>query len=292
MHDVQDGHASRPFPCRLRHKAATLEVNVNILFRCAAVAALLLLAAPAAHAKDKGGSTSAKYDKSNIEIPSAQELFDSIERAGGKQWNAAFPKIDADRYKSTEARALNLGRTAAWAAVAVKARNTEALKEYIVAIKKFAQTMGIRKEIIADLATFDQLIKNEDWEALEAEVTREDQKIRDNLRRQLRAEDEVNLSVIGGWIAAEEIATGQLAAAYDEQQSAVIRTPDLVEQIAVIVYDLTPNYKNAALSGLSDNLAAIHRLMKVRGTATLPLENVKKLNKIFSRLSAQVAQSR
>ncbi|HSI86545.1 MAG: hypothetical protein ACAI35_10895 [Candidatus Methylacidiphilales bacterium] len=258
------------------------------------VLAPLMLSAPLANAQMKLDESLAKT--ASVVVPKPSELFSAMTQLNSTvDWTKVVAYVNAGKlkgrfdYATSETRALNLGVRLANGAVAVQARDKKSLEEISKAVKSLADSLGIRKELLAQADVVEELARAEKWPELLSQLDKLQEDILTALKER-KDTDSVTLVRVAGWLQGLHLVTFGLEGNYHEKSSGLLRQPQLADDIASELGKL--KVKDPLIDEVKAGVLQIKPLIDVAKGAPVPKDNVVKLHAISHGLVDKIEQAK
>jgi hypothetical protein len=262
--------------------------RLTSLVLLAALTGLAALAAAPAFSEHLSEAEKREFSM-NVALPSPAEMFLAIDRLGETDWGAVAEHNPRYDYQDNYLRALNLGVRAADGLLAILAEDKSKLGEVIVIVITLAEELQVQETILDRSKTFEDLANQGRWNELRDEL--------DALRYliememdQLGDQDVATLVRVGGWLEGLRVTSHLLASGmYPEHSSSVLYQPNLVDYFEREIKGMEPEARQApAVRAVLEALPEIRTLVRVGYRKPVPMENIERLNRIASDLTALI----
>jgi hypothetical protein len=250
-----------------------------------ACASLGFAAEPAALSQDQL-SKAIKID--SLTIPTPGELFAALEKPGKPDWAGQYRTPIPMTYRNRAQIALNLGGLIADGFIAVEAQDSQQVKNIGTDIIKLAKALGVSENVLSRGNSINEFAENSEWDALHEELEATQNEVKTSMQSH-RDQDLVILVSLGGWIRGTQAVSAAVIKNYDEQSAKVLRQPAVVSFMHSKLNDISMDLKAEPLvKSVSDQLAAVEKLVTFQSGKGPTLDEVKKLNAAVTKLMEEI----
>src|SRR6266446_4459642 len=257
--------------------------------RLCLVCLLAAFVATAAEAPRLSSDQLAKAVRSDsISIPTPGELFAALEKPGKPNWAGQYRGPVSATYSNRAQIALNLGGLIADGFIAVEAQDSQQVKNIGTDIIKLAKALGVSENVLARGNSINEFAENSEWDALHEELEATQNEVKASMQSH-QDQDLVILVSLGGWIRGTQAVSASVIKNYDEGSAKVLRQPAVVSFLRAKVNDISMDLRNEPLvKSVSEQLAAVEKLVAFQSGKGPSLDEVKKLNEAVTKLMDEI----
>jgi hypothetical protein len=243
------------------------------MIRLVALPVLALFAISTATAEEGQRLSSdqmAKAVKSDsITVPTPGELFAALGKSGKINWSAQYRAPIPVTY-------------------AVEAKDGQQVKNIGSDIMKLGKALGVSEQLLSRGNSINEFAENNQWDTLQEELEATQNEVKSSMQSHAD-QDLVILVTLGGWIRGTQVVTGAIVKNYNESAAKVLREPVLVHFMQSKLNAISPELRQEPLvKDVSEQLAAIEKLVSFPEGKAPTAEDVKKLNEAVGKLMTKI----
>ena len=224
----------------------------------------------------------------SLTIPTPGELFAALEKPGKPDWAGQYRTPIPVTYTNRAQIALNLGGLIADGFIAVEAQDSQQVKNIGTDIIKLAKALGVSENVLSRGNSINEFAEASEWDALHEELEATQNEVKSSMQSH-RDQDLVILVSLGGWIRGTQAVSAAVIKNYDEGSAKVLRQPAVVSFLRAKVNDISMDLRNEPLvKSVSDQLAAVEKLVAFQSGKGPGLDEVKKLNAAVTKLMEEI----
>jgi len=224
----------------------------------------------------------------SLTIPTPGELFAAFEKPGKPDWAGQYRTPIPMTYRNRGKIALNLGGLIADGFIAVQAQDSQQVKNIGTDIIKLAKALGVSENVLSRGNSISEFAENSEWDALQEELEATQNEVKASMQSH-SDQDLVILVSLGGWIRGTQVVSASIVKNYEEQSAKVLRQPAVVNFIHAKMNEIGPDLrKDPLVKAVSDQLAAIEKLVTFPPGKSPTLEEVRKLNQAVTKLMDEI----
>jgi hypothetical protein len=263
------------------------------MIRFLALSMLALVAGISASAAEEGqhltSDQMAKAAKSDsITVPTPGELFAALGKAGKINWSAQYRAPIPMTYGNRAQIALNLGGLIADGFIAVEAKDGQQVKNIGSDIIKLGKALGVSEQLLSRGNSLNEFAEHNEWDTLQEELEATQNEVKTSMQSHAD-QDLVILVTLGGWIRGTQVVTGVIMKNYNDSAAKVLREPALVQFLQSKLNEISPELRQEPLvKDVSEQLAAIEKLVSFPQAKASTAEDVRKLNDAVGKLMTKI----
>lgn len=225
--------------------------------------------------------------KTNVIVPAPSEIIMALDMLSDVNWKAVVTYDKTTSYSDNYKIALNLGVRVAQGFIAIQAQDRNNTGEMFQICRNLAENFGAKSEMFVDEDQVIKLLDENNWTELRS--------ILDDIHLKVKVEmykydpDFVELASVGGWMEGLRIVSKALESNYSEDASVILYQPELIQYFSEAVKNLKPqNGSHDEVQEIVKVMPEIGKLCEVGSGNPIPLENVKKLYEMSSKISSMI----
>jgi hypothetical protein len=224
----------------------------------------------------------------SISIPTPGELFAALEKSGKTNWAGQYRGPIPVTYRDRAQIALNLGGLIADGFIAVEAKDGQQVKNIGADIVKLAKALGVSEKLLGRGSSINEFAENNEWDTLQEELEATQNEVKSSMQSHAD-QDLVILVTLGGWIRGTQVVTSAIMQNYDERNAKVLRQPALVHFMQSKINEMSPELRDEPLvKGVSEQLAAIEKLVSFPAGKVPNVEEVRKVNQAVGKAMEEI----
>jgi hypothetical protein len=214
-------------------------------------------------------------------VPVPHEIFSVLDKLGTPNWKA---EMSSGKARVTEDRvhnALLLGNVIAEGFVAVEAEDAERVKELGRQVLTLADSIGVKKSVIARSKSITDKADQRDWRGVRSEFDGALQDVRGAME-ELKDRDLSQLVSLGGWLRGTEVLTSVVGKQFSKDGADLLHQPELVNYFDHCIGSMPPRFrKNPLVVQIRDTLRRISPIVSESGDRITPqqVESIHTLTK-------------
>jgi len=224
-----------------------------------------------------------------VTVPTPGELMAALNKQGKPNWSSEFRAPIPATFSSRPQIALNLGGLIADGYIAVEAENAQQVKNTGGDIIRLAQTLNVKKDILARVGTITDLARDGQWDALKEEMEETQNEVKQGMEDQ-NDQELVVLVTIGGWVRGTQAVSSWIADNYTPDAAKLLRQPALVAYMRAKLAKLpAKTLRDPIVATLDARLAAIEKLVSFPKDTAPTADDVKKLRDAAAALEKEIS---
>lgn len=227
-----------------------------------------------------------------ISIPTPGELFTALARSSKPNWQNLYRKPIPIAFTSRPQIALNLGGLLADGHIAVRAEDSQQVKNINKDLMALAKSLGVSDNVLRRGSSITDFAEKNQWQNLQKELDSTQNEIRLAMQ-EMHDTDLVSLVTFGAWIRGTEAATDWIAANYSPQAAKLLRQPAIAAFLQQTLLQLPEKIRaEKMMSALEKDVHKIQELSSFPNESTPGPEQVKALLNAFQELTKNIADKK
>ena len=203
-----------------------------------------------------------------VVIPVPHEIFASLDKLGGRDWDALIKRGALKVPASRSDQALLFGMVISNGFVAVQAEQIGDVESVGRQVLKLGKALGVEKSVVPHAQSIIDGARGRNWDGVRAALDRTQQTVRDTMER-MRDDDIAELVSVGGWLGGTHALAAVLSKSYDEEGAELLRQPALLAHLTKRFFEIpdglrhgeVPKVTGEALRSLEPYMSAGERVI-------------------------------
>jgi hypothetical protein len=201
----------------------------------------------------------------DVLIPVPSEIFAVLDKLGMPNWKAEMNQGKVRVSEDQARNALLLGNVIAEGFVAVEAEDAERVKDLGRQVLTLADSIGVRKSVIARSKSITDKADQRDWRGVRSEFDGALQDVRGAMD-ELKDQDLSQLVSLGGWLRGTEVLTSVVGKQFSKDGAELLHQPELVSYFDHCIGTMKPRLrKNPLVAQIRDVLRKISPIVNEAG---------------------------
>jgi hypothetical protein len=217
----------------------------------------------------------------DVLVPVPSEIFAVLDKLGTPNWKAEMNQGKVRVSEDQARNALLLGNVIAEGFVAVEAEDAERVKDLGRQVLTLADSIGVRKSVIARSKSITDKADQRDWRGVRSEFDGALQDVRGAMD-ELKDQDLSQLVSLGGWLRGTEVLTSVVGKQFSKDGAELLHQPELVNYFDHCIGTMKPRLrKNPLVAQIRDVLRKISPIVNEAGDRITPaqVESIHSLTK-------------
>jgi len=221
----------------------------------------------------------------DVVVPLPNEIFGALNKLGGVNWKEHVRSDKGPNFTERPRIALLLGAVIADGFIAVQAEDAPAVKDIGQRVMTLAKGIGVGNSITPHAKAIIEAADKRNWENVRQELDRTQNSVQQAMN-EVHDEKLSQLVSLGGWLRGTEVLTSVVKQHFSADGAELLHQPDLLAYFQTRLKAM-PEFNIPIIHQIQDALVQVKPLIDV-GSGSIPVESVKKVNEITTRLGAGI----